>query len=270
MGLSEDRKKLKRLAVASLLLALLTAVVGAAVLWHYFAPHGGATKTVTVPNVLDKSLDEIGSIEGITVKALYQYSDSAKRGEIISQSPAAGSRRRVAEGDTVTLDVTVSLGKRTETVPDVSGVPYVQAAIRLRELGADVVAVPIYEGKEPAGTVISSSPKSGERINAGDRVVIYVKRNRPDPSVRVPELVGRDVSDATVELLSLGLTVGEITYIDGSGEDGTVVAQSIASGVIARGGETVDLTVIKNQDQEDLDPHAWQDDNGHMPWWRLW
>ena len=78
------------------------------------------------------------------------------------------------------------------------------------------------------------------------------------------------MSDATVELLSLGLTVGEITYIDGSGEDGTVVAQSIASGVIARGGETVDLTVIKNQDQEDIVPHVWQDDNGHMPWWRLW
>lgn len=235
---------IKRLCIIAAVCFAVALTSGALMLYHYFAPRKTAARVVIVPDLVGVCEDSMSVPRGVVIEREYVYSDSVESGTVISQSPAPKSRRKQAEDEPLQVKITVSLGKKTGAIPDVAGMPYVEAAIRLREIGADVVAVSVYDTEGKAGTVLSTSPSADTEIREGDRVVIYVARARVNASVKVPLIVGMESDRAATELWALGLRLGKIEYI--MSDDalvGRVIKQSIAPDVYVRGGTEIDIAI---------------------------
>ena len=250
----KDRSLIRLCFVAISCIAVVT-VFACAMLYYYFAPKKTEAKVVTVPDLVGACEDSMSIPQGIEVEREYVYSDDVEAGAVISQSPAPKSRRKQTDGQSVRVKLTVSLGKKSGTVPDLVGLPYVAAAIRLREIGADVIAVSIYDTDEKSGTVISTEPPKDTVIRDGDRVVIYVARRRVCASIQVPSFLGMDKESAITEIMLKGLSLGEIGYMISDGAlDGKVVMQSLSPDVYVRGGTSIDITLGydpcgKNEDE---------------------
>ena len=222
----KEKKKdigLRRLGIAALLSVTFCGLLGFGVLYYYFAPRDSDLVTFEVPRLVGLDESEIGSVFGIEITREWIYSDEADRGMVISQTPHANARRKIAEGENCPVTVYISLGERTERIPNLCGIDSLSAAAALRSIGARVRTVAIY-GDGEDGTVIDTSPAFDSQIREGDTVTIYVNRRRIKDAIVVPDFRGRDLGEAVRLALSLGLFVGEC---DG---EGTVVSQSLPEG----------------------------------------
>jgi eukaryotic-like serine/threonine-protein kinase len=100
-----------------------------------------------------------------------QESDDVAEGDVISQSPTAGSK--LARGSTVTI--TVSSGKPKASVPDVVGLKEAKAGSALSRAGLTAVRQE-REVTDPTqdGVVIEQRPGAGSQVDKGSDVVIVV------------------------------------------------------------------------------------------------
>ena len=188
--------QLKRLFLWVIITALICAILAVATLMYYFAPRDTDTYITTVPAFVGLLESEVNADGDIDIRREWIYSDSVQYGEVISQSPYAGARRKVREGGVCQVTVYISLGQRTEEIPDLCGVDQLSAAAALRSLGARIRSVAVY-GDGEDGAVLSTSPSVGCRIKAGDTVTIFVSRKRVTAPVSVPSFIGMSLVDAT-------------------------------------------------------------------------
>ena len=120
---------------------------------------GGPTE-VTVPNAVGVSeteaRDRLAAV-GLTATVVEVPSDDVAIGDVIAQSPAAGTQ--VAKGEAVRLNV--STGSAVTTVPNLVGTTQTDAQAQLQAAGlkANIVPVP---SPEPTGTVVAQNPSSGQ------------------------------------------------------------------------------------------------------------
>lgn len=106
---------------------------------------------------------------GFKVKLTEDYSASVPAGSVISQDPASGQAER---GSTVAI--VVSKGVQQVLVPDVRRLTTEAATEKLQALGLAVTDAPSPTPASVAGTVVSTDPVAGRRVDAGSRVTIYV------------------------------------------------------------------------------------------------
>jgi beta-lactam-binding protein with PASTA domain len=144
-----------------------------------------------VPNVVGLSRDSAESRlhdDGFGVSVAEQESD-VPEGDVLSQSPAAGTE--LTHGETVTI--TVSTGRPQVDVPDVIGVSERNARSRLKAAGLE----PVTQERtvtDPAqdGVVVEERPSPGTQIDKGRQVVIVVGvlkvEEPPPPTTTTPEL----------------------------------------------------------------------------------
>ena len=176
---------------------------------------------------------------GLSVDVNEGFSQRAP-GLVFRQNPRAGEE--IEAGSTVTIRV--SLGPRTDTVPDVRGLTFEDAQLTLQEAGFEVVVEEI-ESEEPAGTVLAQSPQPGADAEQGATITLSVSAGPPEPeTVTVPGVVGSLRDDAIVALQNAGFAVSVV----GSPETdpaviGTVLDQRPDGGVRAEEGTTVTITV---------------------------
>jgi serine/threonine-protein kinase len=128
---------------------------------------------VTVPDVTGltrESAEARLQDEGLDVAADEQESDEPE-GDVISQSPAGGTR--VSRGETVTI--VVSTGTPKVDVPDVLGMSEERASARLSAAGL-TVARQERDVTDPAqdGVVIEQRPGAGSEVDQGHQVVIVI------------------------------------------------------------------------------------------------
>ena len=140
---------------------------------------------VTVPDVTGLTRDSAEARlrdEGLEVAVDEQESDEPE-GDVISQSPAGGSR--VTRGETVTI--TVSTGRPQVSVPDVVGMGEERASSRLGGAGL----TPVRQEREvtdPAqdGVVIEQRPGAGAEVDEGSQVVIVIGVLRQEDTLEPP------------------------------------------------------------------------------------
>ena len=125
--------------------------------------------------------------EGFGVSVAEQESDSPE-GDVISQSPAAGTE--LTRGETVTI--TVSTGRPQVDVPDVIGLSERSAGSRLRSAGlAPVTQVRTVTDPTQDGVVIEQRPGAGTPVDRGREVVIVIgafELTEEPPPPTTPEL----------------------------------------------------------------------------------
>ena len=166
------------------------------------------------------------------------------RGEILSQSPPAGSE--LARDSVVALVVSSATGTpaspgRVE-VPDVVGLSASRAVSAIRDAGlrARIQLVP---STEPSGTVIAQSPTEGADVAEDVTVRLEVAKARPVVElIEVPDVVGSSAAEARSELRAVGLRVSTVAVVSQE-PAGTVIAQSPGASVKLRDGAIVKLTV---------------------------
>jgi beta-lactam-binding protein with PASTA domain/predicted Ser/Thr protein kinase len=145
---------------------------------------------VAVPDVTGLSRESAEARlrdEGFGVSVSEQESDVAE-GDVISQSPAAGTE--LTRGETVTI--TVSSGRPQVDVPDVIGQSERNARSALRAAGLTAVTQQ-RTVTDPAqdGVVIEQRPGSGTQVDKGREVVIVVgvlEAVAPPPDTTTPEV----------------------------------------------------------------------------------
>jgi len=133
---------------------------------------------IQVANVVGQSQSNARSTlqnQGFIVSEQEAFSDSVAIGNVISQSPAAGSSQR--SGSTVII--TVSRGPEQVLVPNVVGSSQSSARRTLEDQGFSVYVQLEYSNTIENGRVISQSPSAGSVFEWGS-IVIFVSRG-PEP-----------------------------------------------------------------------------------------
>jgi beta-lactam-binding protein with PASTA domain len=200
-----------------------------------------------VPDVV--GLTEAAATSAITVvdnlavgTVTNEYSDTVAAGDVISQSPIAGTI--VAIGTAV--DLVVSLGQ--PTVPDVNGLTQADASLAITAVDNLIVGTVTnqYSDTVPAGNVISQNPVAGTAVNIGTAVDLVLSLGQP----QVPDVVGQAETDANLAITGVSLVVGIVSYefSDIVAAD-NVISQSPIAGTTLSIGSSVDLIVSLGQPQ---------------------
>ena len=249
-------KSIKELLWAALISLAVLAATATCIFLVLFASTNKDRDIIIVPSFVGRKYSELEPCDRIRFESELVYSDSVPEGTIISQEPYAGARRKVAEDEIYTVKLVVSMGADEQKLPDLSGVPYTEAASVLRALGVQIRVISVYDGDGDGDRVLYTSPDAGAKINRGDRVTLFVCRKHVKGSVRVSDLSGLDKGAACTKLLAEGLLVGEIVYAssDTVGE-GIVISQSIAPGNYVRYHSKINITVSMGKEDKNDQLH---------------
>ena len=155
----------------------------------------------------------------------YVVDTSTAAGTVLAQEPAAGrSLMVVEEGIEVTLSV--STGYIIIDVPDVTGLDYREASLKLQNAGFNVEVQNITSAEYSKDTAAYTSPAAGEKITAGTVVYLYVSSGEQVSYVQVPNVVGLTETAAVNKLEAAGLTCAGTVRQQSEYEAGTVIGQS--------------------------------------------
>lgn len=213
---------------------------------------GSAEGTVLeIPLFCGMQESEIARHPRMVFRTEYRYDDTAARGTVLSQSPRAGTKKKLYDGEaTVEVRLWVSLGKQTHTLPSFFGTDAREAEATLRAIGvcADIRSI---KDDAMAGKVLRQSPLAGTSVAKGDTVTLWVGAPTPTRTAEVPNLCGLSRAQALIELAAAGLSLGEISETEGTEDTaGTVVKQSHLPGTTVLAGTKITITVAREEESE--------------------
>ena len=246
----EEKRYTRRLLLWAMGTGLLCAGLLVGVLFYFFAPRDNGVYILTVPSFVGKDESDVGRYSDLDIEREWIYSSSTPKGRVISQTPYGGARRKLREGEKYEVKIFVSLGDKTEKVPDLSGVSANSAAAALRALHAKVLSVAIY-GEGEDGRVLYTSPPADSEIKAGDTVTMFVSRRRTEGSVEVPDLCGLELAEAYRRSFALGLLVAQS---DTANLSAIVVRQSIPAGSRVRRGSYISFMIEEEEKEREWPP----------------
>ncbi|UCD19125.1 MAG: PASTA domain-containing protein [candidate division WOR-3 bacterium] len=203
----------------------------------------GRGEEVIVPNVcnvhLDSAIVELKNVglEGVVVER--RFDRIIEEGNVIIQEPLPDARAK--KGRIVNL--TVSLGAETISVPYLSGISYEQGLSIIRRIGLVVTRVDsVFSDSIEPGKIIGTVPEAETAVKKGDGLILILSKGLIR---RMPNVVGQQLSQAQLILERMGLVIGTIEEVQGSGRKGTVILQNPEPGRIVNVGDTATVMVIK-------------------------
>ncbi|MBQ8214057.1 MAG: PASTA domain-containing protein [Clostridia bacterium] len=239
------RKRLRFWRWTALLSVLLTLSVGWIVFDDLFSPFGEISVSVEIPDLCGLVTEEAVYPDWADVELEYRYDADTPSGVILSQSPRAGTFRKLSsQSPRLTLSLVVSLGEETVTLPELSGFDARESSARLREMGLLVETVTA-TGAYPAGTVYAMEPRAGTVVPVGTKVILSVSAGPEQKSVKVPDLIGLSRSDALVKLWTAELMAGDVIEEASSLPPGTVIRQSHQPATLVPAGTKITLFVSR-------------------------
>ena len=102
-----------------------------------------------------------------------------------------------------------------------------------------------YSETVPLDCVISQNPHAGDIVKEGTIIKAIISNG--SKNVTVPDLVGKNFSDAVEVLKTIGLNIGDISEKVDNSNVGTVLSQSPAGGTVVVPGSAIKLTVSLGQ-----------------------
>lgn len=130
-------------------------------------------------------------------------------------------------------------------VPNVEGKSFLEAQAILMEKGlVAVMAAERYDPEVPRGCVINQAPEAGDVVKQGREVRLVVSKGRE--MVKVPDLIGKDVREASIRLEEANLVLGNSVFVfHPTVPAGKVVSQNPKPNIEVPKGTTVDIEVSK-------------------------
>lgn len=195
---------------------------------------------IEVPDLLGMTEDEAAEAlkkQNLGYKVIGTESSSKyAEGQVCNQSPKSG--KKVTENSTI--KITISSGEGSKSIPNVIGATEADATNSLQAAGYKVNVSYGHSSTVAAGQVISQSPDSSQKGQAGDTITISVSQG-PD-EIDMPNVVGSTKDAAVAELQSKGFTV-TINEEDKPEAAGTVVGQNPVAGTKLSSGSAVIIAI---------------------------
>lgn len=145
-----------------------------------------------------RQLKKVGLLPGMVTK---EFSDEVAAGEVLRTNPRAGTERHPDSA----IAIVVSKGAPVD-VPDVTGLSVDDAKAALADEGLKAEVVPgRVHSPEDKGDIARQSPGEGTEAAEGDTVKLTVSDG--PRMIDVPDVVGKDVDEASDELEAAGFEV---------------------------------------------------------------
>lgn len=245
---SGNKNKVPIIVVSCLAAAIVIALgVGG---YFLFSSMGGGGNTssqsssdeVDLPNFVGQKLVDIQNndeYKNFNFKVETKEDNTVEEGVVISQSPS-GSKKVKANAQ---ITLTVSSGKKSVEVTDLSNMTQADAEKALNKLGFNVKVQEVNDDTIAAGQVVKTDPKAGSSLAHGSTVTLYISKGPEIKTVSVPNVVGSTIDNAKSAIINAGLKVGNITYRDDSKAKGTVLEVSPSVGISVTQNTSIDLVV---------------------------
>lgn len=241
----EDIKKAKKKKMIMIFSIVAVIIIIIGIVFGYFIRKifgNNQQEEVEIPYVIGRNIDEvIEQYEKLGYKINQtgsDYNSEYEEGEIMSQSPEAGTKTTDK-----TINVQVSRGTRMVTVSNVEGKDIKVARYELENTAGFVVEeVEQVSDTVAAGIVISQDYKDVERPY-GSVIKLTVSSGDGKEQIVVPSVVGMSLQEAQSTLEDMKLTV-EVDYgEDESKSNGIVLNQSYPQNSVLKEGDVITITV---------------------------
>ena len=232
----EPKRYGARIATVIGLLLLVGVIVYAIVFLGGGKDSTDGPPTVEVPSVVGQTFAAASQTlldAGFKVARVDEVSDQPID-EVVSQRPDSG--RLLAKGRTVTLTVS----SRQVTIPELTGTQFEEAQARLQKLGLTATRVDVESPDKAPGSVLSTSPVAGTKVDKGTAVTITVAL---EPPVAIPSVAGQDQVAAQSALQTAGFQVTVQGVPSNTVPAGKAVGTTPAGGTKAPKGSTVTMQV---------------------------
>lgn len=138
----------------------------------------------------------------------------------------------------------------TIKVPNFIGMTYEKACQKAEKKGLTVERKEVYKADVDTGCIAEQTPEKGERVNIGDVVVLYVNFGAGD--IQVPNVVGMRKSKAEEALAEMGLTIGNVEYVNSDKPVGEIINQTPESGEMVASDAKIDVKVSQGNVSEEV------------------
>jgi len=184
------------------------------------------------------------SAEGLSANVSSASSESVVSGDVISQSPSAGTD--VSSASIVNLLVSSGSAPAAVNVPSVTGTSQSAAVSVISAAGLSVGSTTTASSSSVAsGDVISQTPSAGASVAPGSSVSLVVSTG--SPLVIAPSVVGSAYSNAISALQNAGLTVGNVSTTYTRRSCGRVNSQTPVGGTSVPVNTVVNLVVTRTR-----------------------
>ncbi|MFA7325312.1 MAG: PASTA domain-containing protein [Candidatus Kapaibacterium sp.] len=202
-------------------------------------------ETVNVPSIEGKSLKEASEI--LNASNLFyeivseQYSGQVE-GVILKQVPEADKQVKSKRP----IFITISKGKETIEMPDLTGISVRQARVTLYNNGLNIGDVQYtYSDLVPKDSVISQNIRKGKNLIYGDTVNLIVSKG-PEFQIYIPKLSGMAFEGIENYLISEGFKLGNVEFIENDTfVPGTIISQLPPSNTLAQTGQYINIVVAR-------------------------
>lgn len=157
--------------MAAVLLATL-ALIGA-VSWNLWQDYQDDRRTLTVPDLRGKTLDEARGTAGAELELTVASRENSEqpKGTVISQDPTPSEQAEKRS----TISVVLSDGSRTVEVPNVVGMNGVNATLALSDAGLSWAGFRWKQSpRRPTGIVIATDPPTGTEVEPRTEVTTII------------------------------------------------------------------------------------------------
>lgn len=230
-------------------------VLLSAVLALFLLPSLFKLKDVTVPDVVEKPIDEaIELLEelNLVVEEETTFSEDIEEGHVVKTDPKAG--RTVKEESTI--KVFVSDGKEKFEFDNYVGYDFDQAVRLLEDKGfTDIISYEKHSDK-PVGEILSQvQPDSGSLVVPSETRVIFEVSIGPE-SFQLKDLVGLSLEEAESYADEKGLTLNTEEVHSDSVEAGLIVKQNPGANASVKEGSTVQVSVSLGPEEKPPELHT--------------
>jgi serine/threonine-protein kinase len=189
--------------------------------------------------------------QGYKVTIKNKYDANLAPNTIIKQSPAEGSKRIIIKGQqSCDLTLTVSVGKQTIELPDMTMEDYRKIEIKLESLGLRCSIKFMEHELIPEGMVIKTEPERGTIVTKNDVITLYVSEGANIESIEMPDIVGKMLDEVDTLLSDMKLRLGDIEYKESTKPKGQILEQSVAKGEKITEGTEIHVVASKGQPEE--------------------
>lgn len=189
----------------------------------------------TIPDVVGMTQNDALALlaeEGYENVTVTTEKSNEEEGTVLAVSPESGEKAKAAAPVTVTV-------AQPYTVPNVSGQDAAAAQAALEAEGYEVSYATVYTEDAAEGSVVSTDPAAGTKLNSGSTVTMYVAKSRASELLDATR--NYLVPDSTVKVNGTSYLVKSLDYVEYVGNDAvafTLTGQPFTSFL----GETVYLS----------------------------
>lgn len=208
------------------------------------APAEEEKEQVEMVDVVGKDIDDVKvTLLNIGLTPEIEYEESTEYGQGIVMKAGISAGTMVEEGTNVVL--TVSAGSEGVKVPDVIGMSEAEATATLSQSGFVVNKTEDHDPYIKVGNIVTQTPEADSKVPAGTAVTIRVSLGPEESKVRVPDVMGKDESEAMAILVEAGLQMGVVTEVNHEDPalSGLVCYQSYSVGSYVEEGTLVDVSI---------------------------